>query len=397
MIEQAVVFAPPAAAPARVAGRPLVERARVALARAGVERVTVVDSIAELRELHELRELREGGDFVLVAPGAIFDPAVARAAARAELGAAPVHGQGSVFAGGAALLEALLEEGDVDAAVRRLGPAPPLDAPGAFEARVANEADARRVEHEMFERLRKPVDGPVARHVNRPLSLRVTRLLLDTGVTPNQMTVLGAIVALAGIAMIWRATSHAAVLAGALLAQVQSILDGCDGEIARLKLQQSKLGEWLDNGTDDALNVVYCAALGAAAARLGGWPLVAWLGLAGGVAYAIFMIILNYQLVTVHKSGSPFVMRWWWQPEGADMHEALSGDGAGTRTAAFVRALGRRDVMMLAFVALAAVQLPVVAAIWYAVIGVSNGVIAVLHVALGGIGKARRAERARLG
>ena len=40
------------------------------------------------------------------------------------------------------------------------------------------------------------------------------------------------------------------LLLGALLAQLSSILDGCDGELARLKLLESKFGGWLDQVLD---------------------------------------------------------------------------------------------------------------------------------------------------
>ena len=40
------------------------------------------------------------------------------------------------------------------------------------------------------------------------------------------------------------------LLLGALLAQLSSILDGCDGEVARLKLLKSKFGEFFDRVLD---------------------------------------------------------------------------------------------------------------------------------------------------
>ena len=55
---------------------------------------------------------------------------------------------------------------------------------------------------------------------------------------------------------------------GSLLVQLQSILDGCDGEIARLKFKSSKVGEWLDNILDDQVNVGYGIGLGFAAPAL---------------------------------------------------------------------------------------------------------------------------------
>jgi phosphatidylglycerophosphate synthase len=209
------------------------------------------------------------------------------------------------------------------------------------------------------------------------------------------MSVVAGIVGLCGVLLVLLAQGSLGVLLGAALIDAQSILDGCDGEIARLKFQSSKIGEWIDNGTDDALNVLYCSALGVASARLLGAPALLWIGLAGGAGYAIFMAVLNYQLATVHHSGSPFVFRWWFQPPGADLHATLSGPAATTRLAATFRALGRRDVMLLAFVGLAALQLLQVATVWYALIGLSNGGVAIAHVALGGIERARRAEQAK--
>ena len=46
------------------------------------------------------------------------------------------------------------------------------------------------------------------------------------------------------------------MVAGFACQHLQSILDGCDGELARVRLQQSKLGAWLDTFVDDVLNVL---------------------------------------------------------------------------------------------------------------------------------------------
>ncbi|GAH65166.1 unnamed protein product, partial [marine sediment metagenome] len=39
---------------------------------------------------------------------------------------------------------------------------------------------------------------------------------------------------------------YATLLSGAILAQIASIIDGCDGEIARLKYQSTAFGGWFD-------------------------------------------------------------------------------------------------------------------------------------------------------
>src|SRR5438094_733327 len=71
----------------------------------------------------------------------------------------------------------------------------------------------------------------------------------------------------------------ARILAGLLLAHLQSVLDGCDGELARVRFQQSAIGEWLDTIVDDALNLAVVVALGVGIARMEGSTLWLVIGL----------------------------------------------------------------------------------------------------------------------
>jgi len=85
-------------------------------------------------------------------------------------------------------------------------------------------------------------DGAVSRHLNRKISLRITRLLARTGITPNQITFISFLTAAA--ASISFAVAHPAL--GGILAQLTSIIDGVDGEIARLKFLKSNYGGLFD-------------------------------------------------------------------------------------------------------------------------------------------------------
>ena len=98
---------------------------------------------------------------------------------------------------------------------------------------LATPEGQKQAKRALFAGLVKPSDGPVSRHFNRHISRAVTRLCLPLGMTPNFMTV---IVALPGVLAAWFAThaSFEAQLLGAGLYQLHSILDGCDGELARL-------------------------------------------------------------------------------------------------------------------------------------------------------------------
>ncbi len=119
------------------------------------------------------------------------------------------------------------------------------------------DVDTPETLHEAESRLihdagRKATDGPVARHLNRPISRWMTRYLVRTPVTPNQVSVfswaLSAIAAaLSAIAAaLFAVGGSPALAAGGIVAQLASIIDGCDGEIARLKRSPSDFGGWFD-------------------------------------------------------------------------------------------------------------------------------------------------------
>lgn len=116
-------------------------------------------------------------------------------------------------------------------------------------------------------------DGVVARYVNRPISRRITERLLSRNVKPWQLTVasfLGTLAAGLSFAM-----GHA--VTGGMLAQTASVLDGVDGELARIRYQDSPF-----SGVYDAfLDRVGDAVL------FGGMTLYAWLMGAGASAIAV--------------------------------------------------------------------------------------------------------------
>ena len=89
-------------------------------------------------------------------------------------------------------------------------------------------------------------DGFISRHINRKVSLKITELLASTTITPNHISFISFIICLVSAFCF----AFGLPLIGGLLAQIGSILDGTDGEIARLKFQQSKYGELFDSVLD---------------------------------------------------------------------------------------------------------------------------------------------------
>ena len=107
----------------------------------------------------------------------------------------------------------------------------------------------------------KHQDGFVSRVLNRPISSRITYLLLKFPIHPNAWTI--GIFVLPLIACIFFIRgNYLSVVIGAAIFQVFSILDGCDGEIARAKNLESKFGERLDYFCDFIASLLYVLALG---------------------------------------------------------------------------------------------------------------------------------------
>ncbi len=107
----------------------------------------------------------------------------------------------------------------------------------------------------------KPQDGFVSRFLNRPISRHITRFLLKFPIPPSAWTILIFFLPLIACVFFVRG-DYVSVVIGAAVFQVFSILDGCDGEIARAKNLESRLGERLDHLCDFLASLLYVLALG---------------------------------------------------------------------------------------------------------------------------------------
>ena len=85
----------------------------------------------------------------------------------------------------------------------------------------------------------------MSRYLNRPLSERISRRLVNYQITPTHISLFSFLCCVLA-AGLFTLSGYPALLLGGLLAQFASIIDGCDGEVARLKLQTSAYGAWLD-------------------------------------------------------------------------------------------------------------------------------------------------------
>jgi len=114
--------------------------------------------------------------------------------------------------------------------------------------RVDTETDRQLAERKLNRWLVKPTDGFYAR-LNRKISVPISRLLIKFPVTANMVSIFTLAVGFASGAFFARG-GYWNTLLGAFLCLLSSILDGCDGEVARLKIQESAFGCWLETVCD---------------------------------------------------------------------------------------------------------------------------------------------------
>jgi 1L-myo-inositol 1-phosphate cytidylyltransferase / CDP-L-myo-inositol myo-inositolphosphotransferase len=165
-----------------------------------------------------------------------------------------------------------------DGLTRRFGSAAAL--PIAIDPLVvATSKDIRVAERRLLRGLVKDTDGFMARHFDRHISLQISRRLAPTAVKPTQISVLSTAIGVCG-APFFLSAHWSWQLVGALLFLAHSIVDGCDGELARLKFQESRYGGILDFWGDNVVHVAIfgCMAIGWALSATATWPL--WLGAA---------------------------------------------------------------------------------------------------------------------
>jgi phosphatidylglycerophosphate synthase len=156
----------------------------------------------------------------------------------------------------------------------------------------------------LYSRLGNPKDGYLAR-LDRTLSIRLSRLMLPFPITPNAVTTGSLLVGLWGAWKLAGPTS-ADHFVGAFLLWVCALLDGCDGEIARLKHMSSPSGAAYDIWADHVAHLATFVALPIGVARVHpgtDWTFPGVLLVSGFVAcgYSVWKLVLS---VPDEKRGS---------------------------------------------------------------------------------------------
>lgn len=398
---QAVVSGIPSpAGSVRVGGISLLKRAILTLSKQGVERFVVAtrhatqrvelqrdSAIADL-DVTWVQSRDEGasdgdavmaaadhlrpGRFLVVPADRVFEPRIAGsllersgagvcAAVQSNDALQPIAtpeggvGYTGLFTADGALLRELAQRnGDrralelhlVLGAIAARGALHTVDVGTAYCQPVRDKATRATANKILLDALRKPVDGLVARHINRNFSLFITRFVKDTPIRPNHITGVSlAVAVLGGVMSAWATpTSMFWLIAGAAMWQLASMLDGVDGELARLKFSGSKLGEWLDTLSDDIGRLAFFVGAGIGVANVTGNSLWMYL-LFANVAMQMGLTVPLYRKLWQAGSGSHFALAW----------EAKDDASLWDRAKKEVEFLTRRDTYIAMWLAFAIV------------------------------------------
>jgi phosphatidylglycerophosphate synthase len=272
------------------------------------DRITLVDTERQWREM--LADLSPLAPVIAIGAGTVVSTtlltdaqavAAAPGAAR-DIPAGPHWPQSGVLtltAGDAANPRAVASE----LASRRTRALPLPSGPDVSDGfaklamRIVSPGDLIEAERTIRRASYKTTDATVARF-NRRMSLPISIALIRTPLTANQLSV--TLVAL-GFYSAWLFSTgqYVAGVLGAFLSLAASVLDGCDGEIARLKYQESSLGCWIETFGDYSYYIAIFIGLTLGAVRSTGREAFYWVGgaaLAGTLLSFALLIYLRSRI-----------------------------------------------------------------------------------------------------
>ncbi|MFI8435363.1 CDP-alcohol phosphatidyltransferase family protein [Streptomyces sp. NPDC079020] len=183
-------------------------------------------------------------------------------------------------------------------------------------------AELRPVVHPPGVKDRRSGEHWAGRLYMREVSLRVDRHLVNTRVTPNQLTYVMTVAgALAAPALLVPGITGAVL--GVLMVQLYLLLDCVDGEIARWKKQYSLAGVYLDRVAAYLCDAAVLAGFGLRAADLWGEGRIDWLWAFLGTLAALGAILIKAETdlvgVARHQGGMPPVKEAASEPRSSGM------------------------------------------------------------------------------
>ncbi|MFH1874557.1 MAG: CDP-alcohol phosphatidyltransferase family protein [Pseudomonadota bacterium] len=102
----------------------------------------------------------------------------------------------------------------------------------------------------LAEAIRLATNGPVAKYLNKRISLPISLVMSRLWISPHAITAVNIVIGLlSGVFMAGK--DYYSLLIGAILFQTASVADGVDGEVSKLTFRCSKFGQFIDTISDN--------------------------------------------------------------------------------------------------------------------------------------------------
>ena len=137
----------------------------------------------------------------------------------------------------------------------------PLYVPGTKEEEIKESKDFKRLHELQVGGSGLSHDSLITRILSRPASRLLTRMFLNTPISPNQITLLSFFLGLVSAFLFFQGSYETSVIAAMLLV-FSTWVDGADGEIARLKFMETDIGKKLDIYCDNIIHFLVFTAIG---------------------------------------------------------------------------------------------------------------------------------------
>jgi phosphatidylglycerophosphate synthase len=305
---RAVIFACQQWAGLEVAGLTLLDRLIVAVYRAGAGPITIVTSGASLPRLQRTAALgiafkvetqvpKSPGPALIASADVLVHAAelrrclVANAALLAPNGRPLPVGVSSSFQRGM--------DGALDQAPRVRAE--------TVACMVTDLASARAAEAALWRSMTSSSDGFVDKIFNRPCGRPLSKLLVQTPISPNAVSVASILVGV-GAACCFGQGQYILAVLGAILFQLSAILDCVDGDLARVLFKESWLGKWLDLAGDQVVHAAVFTGVAVGVYRSGAGAEVLWLG-ASAVVGALISFAVVVRGMRTRASGGARLQR----------------------------------------------------------------------------------------
>jgi CDP-L-myo-inositol myo-inositolphosphotransferase len=129
---------------------------------------------------------------------------------------------------------------------------------GSWWQDIDTPDDLRAARRLLRRSLTKSSDGPVSRYLNRPISTRLSMALAPLRPSPNLLSFVAFVIGVLAACLL----AAERPLIGGILVHLHSVLDGVDGESARLQLRTNPRGATLDNVLDRTVDAAIVSGLG---------------------------------------------------------------------------------------------------------------------------------------